>query len=185
MYMLLALLGAGSMAALLFWFEREQRQRSVWLPGLAFVLCGVAGFWTHYSFPILLTAAGFAYLWHWQRRTRHQPRGLARLTYFTLANAAILVLYSPWLTTAVDRVLNWPKGGVATPLGEGLRLTLRTLTFGPLRDLPDPLWPWLVVAGVLPVLGVLALLRRATARRRRGRALAGCAGGAHVWHGPV
>ena len=164
MYMLLALEGAGLIAALLFWFEREQRQRGLWLPGLVFVACGAAGFWTHYSFPILLTAAGVAYLWHWQRRTRRQPRALARLTYFTLANAAILLLYSPWLTTAVDRVLNWPKGGVATPPGEAgtlwVRLTLRTLTFGPLRDLPAPLWPWLVVAGVLPLLGMLALARR-------------------------
>ena len=160
MYMLLALLGAGLIAALLAWLACEERQRAPGWAAAGFVACGAAGFWTHYSFPILLTAAGLAYLWYWLRRSRAHPRGLARLTYFTLANAAILVLYSPWLTTAVERVLNWPKGGVATQVGEGVRLTLRTLTFGPLRDLPEPLWPWLAAAGVLPVLGAAALARR-------------------------
>src|SRR5690606_28653924 len=43
--------------------------------------------------------------------------------------------------------------------GEGMMLTLRTLTFGPLRDLPEPLWPWLAVAALLPLLGVVALVR--------------------------
>lgn len=161
MYMLLTLLGAAMFWALLAWCRREEDTESVWGPLLLFVACGALGFWTHYSFPILLTAAGLAYLWHWRKQLHRDPRAATRtLTRYTLANIAILLLYAPWLAIAVERVLNWPKGGVATEPLSGLQLTLRTLAFGPLRDLPEPLWPWLIAIGLLPLVGLVVLVRR-------------------------
>ena len=47
-------------------------------------------------------------------------------------------------------------------LFEGIVLTLRTLLFGPLHSVPEPLWPWLLLAGVLPIVGIFALRRQAT-----------------------
>jgi mannosyltransferase len=35
-----------------------------------------------------------------------------------------------------------------------MALTLRTLLFGPLRAVPEPLWPWLLVAALLPLIGL-------------------------------
>jgi len=204
MYMLLTLAGA-----LLFWallalirserasvhgVEPQQRQerdqnkadgnrtRGSWLPALLFTLAGVAGLWTHYSFPILLAAAGLVYLLHWcgqvmhvretTRPTSQQTDGvggtrsvLHNLLRFGLCNGLILLAFWPWLPTAVTQVRNWPKGGETVPLLEGLRLTLHTLTFGPLRNVTDPQPVWLILGGLLPLTGALALYRLWRAER--------------------
>ena len=161
MYMLLALVGAGLFSALLAWFERERTGQSVRRPLALFIVCGALGLWIHYSFPILLAAAGLAYLWHWRERLRRGSASAAwALGRYALANLAILLLFAPWLGTAVERVLNWPHGGQVTSATMGLQLTLRTLAYGPLREVPQPLWPWLAAVGLLPLLGLAALIRR-------------------------
>lgn len=164
MYMLLAAAGAGLFWALIVWFDRDRAGQRVTAPLLGFVAAGSLGLWTHYSFPILLSAAGLAYLWHWRgllaAQGRAPGRATRRLTLFLIANLVIVLSFSPWLPTAVNRVLNWPKGGLVTAPAEGIRLTLHMLTFGPLRDLPDPTWPWLAAAGLLPVIGLFALAHR-------------------------
>jgi len=132
------------------------------IPQSLFVLFGVAGLWTHYSFPIVLAAAGLAFVIWWiisLRRAAPRPSPFAPLLHFLALNLLILLAFLPWLPTAIDRVLNWPKGGVEVGMIDGLALTLHTLLFGPLRTVPEPLWPWLVVAGVLPVIGLIALRR--------------------------
>ncbi len=156
MYMLLALAGAGLFWALLAWCERDEAAPRPVGPLGGFVAAGTLGCWTHYSFPILLTAAGLAYLLHWLQLPG-RPR--AYLWRYVAANLAVILLFAPWLPTAIARVAAWPKGGVATPPLEGLALALRTILFGPLRDVPAPLWPWLLIAGMLPLLGILALRR--------------------------
>src|SRR5262249_9046672 len=134
---------------------------------LYFVLWGALGLWTHYSFPIVLAAAGLAYLWHWRTLLIDHKQPWRALLRYAVANLVILLIFAPWLPTAIDRVLHWPQGGKVIALGDGVILPLRTLTFGPMRQLPDPQWPWLLVAVVLPLLGIIAL-----ARYRQGVALA-------------
>jgi hypothetical protein len=132
------------------------------IPQSLFVFFGVAGLWTHYSFPIVLAAAGLACVIWWALSLRRAPPRswpLTPLLQFLALNLFILLAFLPWLPTAIDRVLNWPKGGVEVGLTEGLALTLRTLTFGPLRAVPDPAWPWLTLAGILPLVGLIALRR--------------------------
>ncbi len=130
-----------------------------------FVLAGIAGLYTHYSFPIILAAAGLAYLARWLRHrlTPSPPHPLtlspSPVRFITL-NALILLAFLPWLPVALPAVLNWPKGGVAVGWLEGMALTLRTLLFGPLRAVPEPLWPWLLAAALLPVAGLIAMRRR-------------------------
>jgi mannosyltransferase len=141
-----------------------------------YFLSAASGLWTHYSFPVVLAAAGLVYIWHWlhlfsspinQLTSQPVRRSPARqdsarwavLLRFVLLNALVLLAFLPWLPTAIDRVLNWPAGGEAVGLHEGLRLTLQTLLLGPVRTAPDLAWLWLVVAGLLPLVGVWTLRR--------------------------
>ncbi|GIV69707.1 glycosyltransferase family 39 protein [Caldilinea sp.] len=141
-------------------FSSALRQLS---PQALFVCFGVAGLWTHYSFPVILAAAGASFVVWWamaRRRSLLRPSPLALLLRFLMLNLLILLAFLPWLPTAIERVLNWPKGGVAIRALDGLTLTLRTLLFGPLRSTPEPLGPWLALAGLLPLVGLFALRRR-------------------------
>jgi hypothetical protein len=71
-------------------------------------------------------------------------------------NLSVLAAFLPWLPIAADRLLNWPHGR-SSGLVAGLELTLRTLLFGPLRAVPEPLWPWLALTAGLPLAGWVAL----------------------------
>jgi hypothetical protein len=187
MYMLLALGGAGlfwSMLAGPLWQmhapplgnavaqgkqsgDRPSEWRRWWPFG--YVIFGVLGIWTHYSFPIVLAATNAAYSLRWLslRRTRASVATGRNLAQWMGLNLLVVLAFAPWLPTAVERVLNWPKGGVAIGLLNGLETVGRVLLFGPLRTLPEQLWPWLVVSGLLPVLGLLALALGNSAGARR------------------
>lgn len=132
----------------------RQVASTVWLYLLCYFLAAVAGLWTHYSFPIVLAAAGLAYLWYWWRLSRSPASLLLR---FLLLNALVCLFFLPWLPTAIDRVLNWPAGGETVSLLDGLALTLQTLAVGPIRTAPSLSWGWLLLAGLLPLLGLFAL----------------------------
>lgn len=181
MYMLLAIQAAGLFWALLWMMEIADWRFRDWrlgdserraipnlqspipvIPQSLFLLFGVAGLWTHYSFPIVLAAAGLTFVLWWAiglRRSAPRPSPLAPLLHYLALNSVILLAFLPWLPTAIDSVLNWPKGGVEISAAEGLALTLRTLLFGPLHTVPEPLWPWLALAGILPLVGLIALHR--------------------------
>lgn len=161
MYMLLALESAGLFWALLALARAEREGTRAWIAAAGYVLCGVTGLWTHYSFPVVLAATGLGYLWLW--RSTPQPTRMRRLLRFVLLNVLIVAAFLPWLPTAVERILTWPKGGVHPGLWTSVQMTLATLIFGPLRDAPDLTWPWLLAAGVLPVLGIVALRRQPSA----------------------
>ena len=88
--------------------------------------------------------------------TRQRPARTRRLLRFALVNVVIVLAFLPWLPTAIERILNWPKGGVNPGLWASAQMALATLVFGPLRHLPTPAWPWLLAAGVLPVAGIVA-----------------------------
>ncbi len=155
MYMLLALAGCGLMAATLALLERRTEVRPPLAPAAGYVVAAAAGLWLHYSFPILLAAAGLGYLWIWWRTDRRWPA----LGWFALLNLLALALFALWLPTALASILAWPKGGAAVRLADGVALTLRTLLAGPLHRLPPPLWPWPAATALLPLLGIVALRR--------------------------
>jgi 4-amino-4-deoxy-L-arabinose transferase-like glycosyltransferase len=169
MYMLLALAGAGVFWALLstrFWvtpgYRSSPSSPQRWgLPEGGYLVCAVVGLWTHYSFAIVLMAANLAWLLRWLfLRVRRAEGATGRaLAWWIGLNLLSLLAFLPWLPTAVTSVLQWPKGGVAVGLLEGLEVTLRTLLFGPVRATPDPAWPWLLLGALLPLLGLAGLLR--------------------------
>ena len=142
---------------------------------ILFALLATLGLWTHYIFPVILAGVGFAYLWQWmsvktdgRRQTTDDERSPISQSpnlpiSFLLANLSALLLYLPWLPTAIDRVLHWPAGGAAVGAMEGLRLTLETLAVGPIRTGPDLAWPWLALVGLLPLLGLWRIRRNPAA----------------------
>lgn len=160
MYLLLALVSATLFWSLYGLLSPAKRLSTGAMVGYG--VSGIVGLWTHYSFPIILATAGLAFLiiyFSRSRNTQHEARSTKRVAFwrFIGLNALILLAYLPWLPTAVVRVLNWPQGGEPITLADGLQLTLRTLLFGPLREAPHLPWPWLLVAGLLPL---WALVRR-------------------------
>ncbi len=160
MYMLLALEGAVLFWALLALDARQRSGRGDLPPLLGYAFAGAAGLWTHYSFPILLAAAGAAYVWNLladRSVTPGAPSPARRFTRFAAANLVIVLLFLPWLPTAVMRVLNWPKGGEETTLLAGLRLTLHMFIAGPIRSAPGLAWPWLALGAALSLVGLWAL----------------------------
>ncbi len=159
MYVLLALESAG-----LFWalYGLLKRPTAVsWLAMLGYLLCGIAGLWTHYSFPLIWGAAGLGFLCYTWGLSPDRRAWRAILLRFVGLNLLILLVFLPWLPIAVDRVLHWPKGGAVINPSTGVMLTLHTLLFGPLRDLPPVQWPWLLAAALLPMIGLFSQWRRA------------------------
>ncbi len=161
MYMLLALL-----AALLFLALLRLLQPAALAGGaavrdyVAYGAAATAGLWTHYSFPIVLASAGAAWLLAWLRaEPRAAPRSRRALAAFAAANAAALLLFAPWLPTALRQISSWPQGGERIGLLDGGRLVLQTLLFGVIRTPPEPVWPWLLAAALLPLAGIFALRR--------------------------
>ena len=177
MYILLALASAGLYWALFSLVRREAQARPVGVPLAWYFVCGAAGLWTHYSFPIVLASAGLAYVVGLVRRPTKlsaaevsragfnseglaRPARTRRLVRFLIANLIVLLLYLPWLPTAIERVLNWPKGGDWKDLLDSLTLTLQTLVTGPIRTAPELSLLWLLVAALLPLIGIWALRSR-------------------------
>ncbi|CAN5502000.1 hypothetical protein BH10CHL1_BH10CHL1_20850 [soil metagenome] len=164
MYMLLALESAGLFWALLALINAQLTDDSAkiaptsakTLAALLYVVCGVAGLWTHYSFPIVLAAACLAYLW--RLATSERQRAARTLLFFILLNLVVVLAFAPWLPTALDRLLHWPKGGEPVTALAGLQITLQTLALGPFHQLPVPSWLWL--SALLPIIGLLALRRQ-------------------------
>ncbi len=164
MYILLALESAGLFWALLGLMHAQLSDSHtptvpaprLFLPALLYVICGIAGLWTHYSFPIVLAAACLAYLWRIGQGERQQAA--RKLLCFVLLNVIIVLAFAPWLPTAFERIRHWPKGGEQVTLLTGLQTTLQTLTFGPFHPLFAPEWLWL--SGLLPLLGLLAVRRQ-------------------------
>ncbi len=168
MYMLLAVCSAGLVWGLLEGKRQKakgkgQKGAGVALWMVAYFAFGVLGLWTHYSFPVILAAVAATYFITLVIRpaeTRQSPHSQfsilnSQFSTFLLLNAAILLAFAPWLPTAVERVLAWPAGGDAVGLVDGIRLTLQTLVVGPLRSGPALAWPWLILAGGLPILGII------------------------------
>ncbi|MBX3014488.1 MAG: glycosyltransferase family 39 protein [Caldilineaceae bacterium] len=163
MYQLLALASAGLVWALIRWQEADPPKRVA--PAILYVGWGIVGLWTHYAFPVVLGAAGVGFLLTLLSPTSppaatQPPSRWQRFWPFVGLNALILLAYLPWLPTAIARVLQWPKGGIATPFLTGLELTFHSLVFGPLRSLPAVQQPWLWGALLLPLLGLVSQWRQ-------------------------
>ena len=113
----------------------------------------MAGLYTHYAFPLMIGLLSLLYL-AWLIVTRR--RGLMgwRMLRWGLLLILTLVLYGPWLATAIQQLLTWPRVAAQADLWTQVRTLLATLTLGPLaKDVAGHWWAWLLPA--LALLGAL------------------------------
>ena len=185
MYMLLAVWTALLFYAALRWATCSASQRQLW--SILYVLVGAAGLYTHYAFPLVLVAVNLLFLLFVNLDGEDRPWWW-RVGYWLALQAAILLIFLPWLPTAIQQLSTWPHveqstdlvaavtsiaqlllaGPAAPPLTENLALVLLlVLLFLPSRGSnrlppmvtgPTPI-VWLVVPVVL-ILG-LGLFREA------------------------
>ncbi len=160
MYALLALWSAASFWALAGFFQHK-----TWRWALALALFNAAGLWTQYAYPFVMLAQGgvaVIYLipallplstqWRGGRGVRSEARVLA---LYVAANLLTILLYLPWLPTAIQQVTNWPNTGDATPLGIAINTVFQWLTFG--STSPGAA---LAIPGLLALFGLLILTRK-------------------------
>ena len=162
MYMLLAVLTAASMLSLVILVDRSRRSQPA-IPAYAvLVLLEAAGLYTHYSFVFVVAALNLAYLlWlalTWKLATPGNTlRPVRRLACWVLSQAIVLLLYLPWLPTAIRQVTSWPSPAGTTPFLQALATTWRWLVFGPTIE-TGGLTTSLLVAALLAIAGFLSLI---------------------------
>jgi hypothetical protein len=154
MYMLLAVLTVGTILALIRLVEGAS-----WPVWVVLVLCEAGGLYTHYSFVFVVLVLNLAFgLWlalSWRRGPV-----IWRALNWLLSQVVVVLLYLPWLPTAVKQVVTWPNPAgtstVLSPLPRALADTWRWLVFGPTIETEQVLVPLLVIA-LLAALGAVAL----------------------------
>jgi mannosyltransferase len=160
MYAMLALWALASTWGLVAWWHAPRPDGSTGSPRrlvegrrwplLVFVLTATAGLYTHYAFPFVWLAQNLCVaVWAWGSRGRADV--LRRLLTWGVAQAAVVVLYLPWLPVAWHQVTSWSPGREPYQLLEALADVWRLLSFG--RTVPTE-----VVTGGLVAVGALAVL---------------------------
>jgi 4-amino-4-deoxy-L-arabinose transferase-like glycosyltransferase len=161
MYMLLAVLTAGAMLSLIVLMDRSRQAKPAFPAYVALVLLEAAGLYTHYSFVFVVTALNLAYLL-WLILTRRvdaqgtTQRPVRQLVYWVLSQTAMLLLYLPWLPTAIRQVTSWPSPAGTTPFWQAMANTWRWLVFGPTIETGNLTIP-LLAAALLVIAGLLSL----------------------------
>ncbi|MCE2489709.1 MAG: glycosyltransferase family 39 protein [Anaerolineae bacterium] len=149
MYSLLALWGAAAALVLTALLLRPRRKRMV-----ALALVNAAGLWTHYAWPfVLLAQGGVTLLWLANGGLRDSP-ARQRVLAFAAAMGGALLLFLPWLGTALERVSAWPATGAALAGGMALQRLFPLLAVGPSFDSLTP--DWQTYAAIAALLLILA-----------------------------
>ncbi len=150
MYMLLAVLTAGAMLALV-----RVVRRGSWAAWGALVSLETCGLYTHYSFVFIVLVLNLVYAL-WLLLTRRREPVTWRVVNWVLSQVAVVVLYLPWLPTAIQQVTTWPSPSQTTALLPALAETWRWLVFGPAIETGVVIVP-LLVAAVLALVGLMGL----------------------------
>ncbi len=159
MYGLLGLLAVAA-TDLLWGLLRRPRPATA----LLYALVTAAGLYTHYSFPFILVAHNLLVFGWWittvgaglapapsGQPQGGQPQGLP-LRWWIALQALVVLLYLPWLPTAL-RATGWPSAGRGYTLGAALLDVFRALTVGLTLEAAQAR-PVLIGAGVLLALGL-------------------------------
>ncbi|MBI1281731.1 MAG: hypothetical protein GC179_26635 [Anaerolineaceae bacterium] len=135
MYALLALWGSAGMWALVGLLKNTRTGYILSLRwGLVLALINAAGLYTQYAYPFIMLAQGVIFLLWFAlsilRRvstlgTRYSILG----TYFA-SNVVTILLFLPWLPTALRQVTQWPSTGTPIPAGEALGIIGGWFTLG-------------------------------------------------------
>jgi uncharacterized membrane protein len=168
MYTLAAVLGV-----LVVWSGSAMVTKHHLLAVAGYVLCAATGLYVLYYFAFLLLALNGLFLAHLTHR-----RAWRTLATWIAAQAAVVVLYAPWVPIAWRQATEppVPPWRSAVPLLDALIETWTTLTFGQPR-LSMWVWPLLVLVGLLFVWGLRGAWR---VRSRRSSAPAGASNATSV-----
>ncbi|RLC82971.1 MAG: hypothetical protein DRI61_00745 [Chloroflexi bacterium] len=152
MYILVALLASISLLAALQWWRKESP-----VGGGLYVLSTAAGFYSHYSFPLMLGVENLAFLVMLVANGFRRRMGLRRyvLGWLGLQGLA-LFLYAPWMPVAYRRLSSWPAIREYDAL-TALREAARVLILGPVA--PGVAWLYLLI-GLTVVAGVVLRFRK-------------------------
>ncbi len=112
---------------------------------VVYVLAVAAGLWTHYAFPVLPAVLALTYV-VWMYTTRRSLPLLPRVVRLLTVHLAALVLYVPWLPTALERVRAWPRPAHPLTPEEALTATWQWLALGPAPSDAQARWLWLWIA---------------------------------------
>ena len=124
---------------------------------VALVVVEAAGLYTHYSFAFVVAALNLAYLLSlWRRRT-----DWGQLLGWIAAQAAVALLYLPWLPTALRQVTGWPGPSPQASFFQVLADVWRWLALGPTVETGRAAAS-LLAAAVLAVAGLFGLSRKQT-----------------------
>ena len=142
MYMPATALGA----ALLLASMHAWRARG-WRTSAAFCLLAAAGLYTHYLFAVLIAAANVAVLVAIVVAQRHWSAIRFTLEHWVRLQFIALLLYLPWLPTAVQHLTSWPAARSRVALLEALPAVWRWLAFGPTAGSDaGAQWAWALLA---------------------------------------
>jgi len=171
MYTLLAALSTASTYLLLRLLVNNTGQkpgffRKTWF--LAYVLTSAAGLYTHYAFPFILLIHNTIFCLWWLAVARRSAHRWRRLALWAGTQAAVVVLYLPWLPAAFRSVTGWSSAGRAYELGCALLDVLRALSVGitlPVGEATVALVGAvaLLLAGLWPVLPALSKVEGSSA----------------------
>jgi mannosyltransferase len=160
MYALLGLLAAASTHLLL---SLRAAPRPTSPRALAYVLTIAVGLYTHYAFALVLLVHNALFLAWLSVRGGRQGGGWRTLARWAVLQAGALLLFAPWLPTALRAVTGWPSAGREWTLGPALIDVYRVLAAGITLEASQARWG-LIGAGAV-------LLAGAWPRQGKGRAV--------------
>ncbi|MDX2139974.1 MAG: glycosyltransferase family 39 protein [Chloroflexota bacterium] len=117
---------------------------------LPLALINAAGLYTQYAYVYVMLAQGILIVLctlHSVLKTR--PSSLVTryvpLLRFTAANLLALLLFLPWLPTALQQITTWPSTGQPTPIAEAFGTILAWLVYGITGQNTSLAVPWLLL----------------------------------------
>jgi uncharacterized membrane protein len=96
----------------------------------AYILTSAAGLYTQYAFPFVPLVHNVTFALWWLAVARRSARRWRWLLVWAGAQAAVVVLYLPWLRTALQSVTGWSSAGRTYELGPALLDVFHVLNVG-------------------------------------------------------
>ncbi len=151
MYILAALLGAGSVYFFLQLVEDTDHRR---IPNaIGWVLATAGGLYTHYSFPLIILLENVIFVLWLARSWKHVH--WRRLVMWVGLQLAALALYAPWLPIAYRQLTGWPAISPAYSPGFIAGEALRLLSLGQTVEAGTRTNRWLAGFVALFLLGLI------------------------------
>jgi mannosyltransferase len=162
-------------------FSFQKNRLGTWL---ALALINAAGLYTQYAYPFVMLAQGVTFLiW----LLTHFKTGNWRLVTgsYIAANILTILIYVPWLPTALGQITQWPSTGDPIPPGESLQTIFSWFAFGMIYpsnsvdfNIFDSAILWLVLVSIfLIIVGILRWLFSPSLNSGRAGRLSGVGSG--------